>query len=138
VALPGSGVPTGTVVTASNSLDSMSTPDLAIDQDPTTEWSPGRPTGWITFTFPSPLMISAVRIETDALPVGNEIFTISTSTSTVPLGSAVYPVRLAPGSVLPDIQVTPGLYSNITVTINAGASWAAIIQIWMLAAPACP
>jgi hypothetical protein len=29
------------------------------------------------------------------------------------------------------------MYSNITITMNAGASWASIIQLWLLATPAC-
>jgi hypothetical protein len=137
VDLPGTGVPDGTIATANNSLDSVSGPDRAIDENLLTDWTPGTPTGWLTLTFPSPIMISAIRIHGDALPVNNEIFTISTSTSTVPLGSATYSVPLWPGAVLPDIPITPGMYSNITVTMNAGSSWASIIAIWMLSAPAC-
>jgi hypothetical protein len=138
VDLPGIGVPAGTIATASTSLDSTHGPAAAIDGDPTTDWTPGTETGWITLTFPSPVMISAVRIHSDALPETSEMFSVSTSTSTVPLGAATYSVPLWPGSVLPDIQVTPGLYSNITLTINGGASWASVIQLWLLAAPACP
>jgi hypothetical protein len=138
VDLPGIGVPDGTVATASTSLDSTHGPAAAIDGDLTTDWTPGTETGWITLTFPSPVMISAVRIHSDALPETSEMFSVSTSTSTVPLGSATYSVPLWPGSVLPDIQVTPGMYSNITLTINGGASWASVIQLWLLAAPACP
>ena len=90
-------------------------------------------------TFPAPVMISAVRLHGDALPVTSEIFTVSTSTSTLRRSvSATYPVPLWPGSVLPDIQITPGLYSNITLTINGGASWVGIIELWLLATPACP
>ena len=137
VALPGSGVPAGTVVTASASLDSAHGPSAAVDQDFATDWTPGTSIGWITFTFPTPIMISAVRIQSDAYPANNEIFTVSTSASTATLGSATYSVPLWPGSVLPDIQITPGLYSNITVSINAGASWASIIELWFLATPAC-
>ena len=138
VDLPGSGVPVGTVVTASLSVDSDHSPSAAVDQDLDTDWTPGTSAGWITFTFPTPIMISAVRIHGDALPVQSEIFTISTSTSTTTLGSATYEVPLWPGGVLPDIAITPGLYSNITVTMNTGSSWASIIEVWFLSAPACP
>ncbi len=137
VDLPGSGVPAGTVVTASASKDSAHSPSAAVDQDFDTDWSPGTSIGWITFTFPTPIMISAVRIHSDALPANNEIFTLSTSASTATLGSATYSVPEWPGSVLPDVSITPGLYSNITVSINAGASWASIIEVWFLATPAC-
>ena len=124
-------------MTASASKDSAHSPGAAVDQDFDTDWSPGSSVGWITFTFPTPIMISAVRIHSDALPANNEIFTISTSASTATLGSATYSVPEWPGSVLPDVAITPGTYSNITVSINAGASWASIIEVWFLATPAC-
>jgi hypothetical protein len=142
VALPGSGVPAGTVATASGTLsvDGGLTygPSNVIDGDTTTEWIAPSSTAWLTLTFPAPVMISAIRIHADALPESVELYTLSTSVSTVVLGSAMLPVKKAPGGVLPDIQVTPGTYSNITLAVNAGGSWVGINEIWLLAAPACP
>jgi hypothetical protein len=83
-------------------------------------------------------MISAVRIHADALPATNEIFTLSTSSSTTPIGSATVLIERAPGTLLPDIQVPPALYSDITLTVNAGASWVGVNEIWLLPTPACP
>ena len=134
-------MPAGTVATASNTLaiDGGLTygPANAIDGDITSEWISGTNNAWLTLTFPAPVMISAVRIHADALPETVEIYSLSTTATTVPLGSASLPVKLAPGSVLPDIQVTPGMYSNITLTVNGGASWVGIDEVWLLAAPAC-
>jgi hypothetical protein len=138
VDLSGSGVPAGTVATASSFGDSSDAPAGAIDGDLTTQWSTGTFNGWITLTFPTPVMISAIRIHAEALPETNEIYTVATNTSTSPLGSANLPVTLSPGSVLPDIQVTPGMYSNITITVDAGASWVGVDEIWLLSSPACP
>jgi hypothetical protein len=71
--------------------------------------------------------------------VSTEMFTLSTSTSTTPLGSATaFITSTPPGTLLPDIMIPPGMYSNITLTVNAGASWVGINEIWLLAAPACP
>ncbi len=145
--LIGSGVPAGTVATTSGSYSSPDGPDgaivtygpdLAIDGDPTTAWSSGSFNAWITLTFPTPVTIAAIRLHVDALPVTNEIYTVSTSTSTTPLGAATRTVTQWPGSVVPDIQITPGLYSDITLTVNGGASWVGIDELWLLAAPACP
>ena len=151
VDLPGIGVPAGTVVTASSTLTSIYGPDASIvdagftytadrviDGDVTTEWISGAYGAWITLTFPAPTMVSAIRIHADALPVTSEIYSVSTSTLAAPLGSATYPVPLSPGSVLPDIQITPGMYSNLTLTVAGGASWVGIDEIWLLAAPDCP
>ena len=138
VDLTGIGVPAGTVATASSFLDSSNVPGGAIDGDLNLQWGAGTNTGWLTLTFPAPTMVSAVRIHANALPVTNEIYSISTSTSTVPLGGGTFAVPAWPGSVLPDIQITPGLYSNLTITVNGGASWVGINELWLLAAPACP
>ncbi|HSY42060.1 MAG TPA: hypothetical protein VLA79_21140 [Polyangia bacterium] len=151
VDLPGIGVPAGTVVTASSSLTSIYGPDASIidagftygadrviDGDITTEWISGAYGAWITLTFPAPVMVSAIRVHADALPVTTEIYSVSTSTLAAPLGSATYPVTLSPGTVLPDIQITPGMYSNLTLTVSGGASWVGIDEIWLLAAPDCP
>jgi hypothetical protein len=150
VDLIGSGVPTGTVATASSSYSDTSAdgsiidggmtygPGLAVDGDPATAWNSGDFTGSITLTFPTPIPIAAIRLHVEALPVTEEIYTVSTSTSTTPLGTATRTVTLWPGSVVPDIQITPGTYSDITLTLNGGDSWAGIDELWLLAAPACP
>ena len=151
VDLPGSGVPVGTVVTASSTLTTYYAPDgsivdagitfppeLAIDGDITTEWISGAYGAWITLTFPAPVMVSAVRVHADALPMTSEIYSVSTSTLAAPLGSATLAVSLSPGTVLPDIAITPGMYSNLTLTVSGGASWVGIDELWLLAAPACP
>ena len=130
------------MATASNTLSidgGMTYPaSNVIDGDLTTEYISGTNNAWITLTFPAPVMISAIRLHADALPETVEIYSLSTSTSTVPLGRASLPVKMAPGGVLPDIQVTPGLYSNITISIDGGASWVGVDEVWLLAAPACP
>jgi hypothetical protein len=136
VDLSGVGVPAGTVATASSSL-STNGPGLAIDGDVNTAWNAGGFTGSITLTFPSATMIAAIRIHGEALPVTPETYTVTTSTSTTPIGSATYEVMMSPGSVLPDIEVTPGSYLDITVTINGNTSWVGADEIWVLATPAC-
>ena len=151
VDLPGMGVPAGTVATGSGFITSYDGPDgstvdagvafspeRVIDGDIKTEWISGAYGAWLTLTFPAPVMVSAVRIHADALPVATEIYTVSTSTLAAPLGSATLPVTLSPGTVLPDIQITPGMYSNITLTVSGGPSWVCIDEIWLLASPACP
>jgi hypothetical protein len=138
VDLPEIGVPTGTVATASTFLDSTNVPGGAIDGNLNLQWGAGTNTGWLTLTFPTPIMVSAIRIHANALPVTSEIYSISTSTSTVPLGGGTFVIPEWPGRVLPDIQVTPGLYSNLTITVNGGASWVGINELWVLSAPACP
>jgi len=132
-------VPAGTVATASNFYDNNNAPGLAIDGNLMNEWGSGTYSAWITLTFPAPVKISAIRIHADALPVTTEMYTVSTSTSTTPLGSAtVFITSTPPGTLLPDIQIPPAMYSNITLTVNGGASWVGINEIWLLAAPACP
>jgi hypothetical protein len=138
VDLSGVGVPTGTVATASNSLDSANVPGGAIDGDLGVQWGSGTTTAWLKLTFLAPTMVSAIRIHASALPVTSETYSISTSTSTSPLGSGAFEVPEWPGRVLPDIQITPGLYSDLTITVNGGASWVGINELWLLAAPACP
>ncbi|HEY4395671.1 MAG TPA: hypothetical protein VGP64_16485 [Polyangia bacterium] len=146
VDLPGRGVPVGTVATADNSLvvdgGPSYGPSNTIDGDLTTEWvaptSTAQPGASLTLTFPAPVMISAIRIHADALPEVVEVYSLTTSAGTVPIGSASLPVPRAPGAVLPDIQVTPGLYSNITLSVQSEPSWVGIDEIWLLAAPACP
>jgi hypothetical protein len=134
----GIGVPPGTVVTVSTA-DATDPASNAIDGDISDEWSPGTVTGWITLTFPTPVMIGAVRIHADAMPVSNEIFTLSTSTSTVPLASIMAEIMLMPvGTLLPEIRIPPGLYSDLTITVNAGASWVGINEIWLLPTSTCP
>ena len=133
----GIGVPAGTVVTVS-AADDTDPPTNAIDGDLTNEWSSGATAGWITLTFPTPVMIGAVRIHADARPVTNEMFTLSTSTSTVPLASLTAEVAMVPGTLLPEIRVPPALYSDITLTVNAGGSWVGVNEIWVLPAPTCP
>lgn len=133
----GIGVPAGTVVTVSG-VEDTNLATNAIDGDLENEWSPGAVTGWITLTFPTPVMIGAVRLHADALPPSNEIFTLSTSTSTTPLASLTAQVVMVPGTLLPEIRVPPGLYSDLTITVNAGASWVGINEIWLLPAPTCP
>jgi len=138
VDLPGTGVPAGTIATASNTLAVGYGPGKAIDGDITTAWNAGGYTGWIKLVFPAPVMIAAIRIHDEALPETDETYTVTTDTSATPIGTATLPVMLSPGSVLPDIQVTPGFYSSITVTIDGGDSWVGADEIWLLSAPACP
>jgi hypothetical protein len=137
VAPSGIGVPAGTVVTVSTADDTDPATN-AIDGDIVDEWSTGTVTGWITLTFPAPVMIGAVLMHADAKPANNEMFTLSTSTSTIPLASFSAQVLMAPGTLLPEIRIPPALYSDITITVNAGASWVGINEIWLLPAPTCP
>jgi hypothetical protein len=152
VDLSSNGVPAGTVVTASDFYTSTIYgpdgsvvdagiaygPDKAVDGDPTTHWIAPSGNAWIKLVFPAPVMIAAIRLHADALPVTNENYTVTTSTSTTPLGTATRMVTLEPGSVLPDIEITPGMYSDITLTVENTDSWVGIDEIFLLAAPACP
>jgi hypothetical protein len=152
VDLSGSGVPAGTVATASDFYNSTIygpdgsvvdvgiaySPDKAIDGDTTTGWTAPSGNAWIKLVFPAPVMIAAIRLHADALPVTNEIYTVTTSTSTTPLATATRMVILRPGSVLPDIEIPPGMYSDITLTVDGIDSWVGIDEIFLLAAPACP
>ena len=133
----GVGVPPGTVVTASTA-DPENPATYVIDGDISDEWNADTTTGWITLTFPAPVMIGAVSIHADALPVTNEMYTLSTSTSTVPLGSLTAQVTTAPGNLLPEIRIPPALYSDLTIMVNGGASWVGINEVWLLPAPTCP
>lgn len=134
----GVGVPAGTVTTASNSDDTDPSAN-AIDGDVVDEWSSGTTAAWITLTFPTPVMIGAVLIHADAKPQNNEIFTLSTSSSTVPLASLTATIMEAPaGTLLPELSIPPGLYRDITVAVNAGSSWVGVNEIWLLAASTCP
>jgi hypothetical protein len=135
--LSGIGVPAGTVATADVSFDPAHGPGLAADGDLTTQWNAGQGTGSITFTFPTPIMISSLRIHADALPVTDETYTVTAGTSTSPIGVATRTVPLSPGGALPDIQVTPGVYSSITIAVDAGSSWVGIDEIWIIAS-GCP
>jgi len=133
----GVGVPAGTVTTASSSDDTDPAVN-AIDGDIVDEWSSGTTTAWITLTFPSPTMIGAIRLHADAKPANNEIFTISTSTSTVPLASFTALIPSAPGVLLPEIKLPSGVYGDLTISVNAGSSWAGVNEIWVLPASTCP
>jgi len=133
----GIGVPIGTVTSAS-SADDTDPSTNAIDGDVVDEWSSGTTTGWITLTFPTPTMIGAIRFHADAKPVNNEIFTISTSTSTVPLASFTAMIPMEPGILLPEIRIPPGLYQDLTITVNAGSSWVGINEIWVFPTSTCP
>jgi len=133
----GVGVPAGTVTIASAADDTDSSSN-AIDGEIVDEWSTGTTTGWITLTFPTPTMIGAVRLHADAKPANNEIFTISTSTSTVPLASFTALIPMEPGVLLPEIKIPSGLYRDLTITVNAGASWVGVNEIWVLPVSACP
>ena len=134
----GIGVPAGTVTTAS-AADDTDPAANAIDGDIVDEWSTGTTSGWITLTFPAPVMIGAIRIHADAKPANNEIFTVSTSTSTVPLASLTATIMTAPtGTLLPEVEIPPGLYRDITLTVNAGSSWVGVNEIWLLPAATCP
>jgi hypothetical protein len=130
--LAGTGVPAGTIATASASSAADATPDKAIDGDITTRWNAGDYTGWITLTFPAPVAISGIRLHVHASPETTESYTVTSSSSTTPIGSATGDVTPQPGLVLPDIFVPPGSYSDITITVNGGASWVAIDAIWLL------
>jgi len=135
----GVGVPAGTVVTAS-AADATDPATNAINGDVTDEWSTGTVTGWITLTFPTPITIGAVRIHADAKPVGLETFTLTTSTSPVPLGSTVADIALMPdgGTLVPEIPIPAGVYGDLTLSVNAGESWVGVNEIWLLPAPTCP
>lgn len=133
----GIGVPPGTVATASSSDDTDPSAN-AIDGDVVDEWSSGTTTAWITLTFPTPTMIGAIRFHADAKPANNEIFTLSTSTSTVPLASFMATIPMQPGILLPEIKIPAGVYRDITITVNAGSSWAGINEIWVLPVSSCP
>jgi hypothetical protein len=147
-----SGVPVGTVATASSSYSSTVYgpdgavvdggitygPERTIDGDLTTGWTAPTNAAWITLTFPAPVMIAAIRLHADALPVTLETYTVSTSASTTPLATATRMVTLWPGSVLPDIGIPPGMYSDITLTVDGMNSWVGMGEIYLLSAPACP
>jgi len=130
--LAGTGVPAGTIATASAFSAADATADKAIDGDTTTRWNAGDHTGWITLTFPAPVAISGLRLHVHASPETTESYTVTSSSSTTAIGSATADVTLQPGLVLPDIFVPPGSYSDITITVNGGASWVAIDAIWLL------
>jgi hypothetical protein len=51
--------------------------------------------------------------------------TLGTGTRQVVSGSPT-------GSMLEPITVTPGSYSNITVTVNGGASWVQIVELSLI------
>src|SRR3569832_729120 len=139
VAPSGIGVPPGTVVTVSGA-DDTDPAGNAIDGDITNEWSLASSTGWITLTFPTPVMIGAVVIHADAKPVSNELFTLTTSTSAVPLASARAGIGLMAdgGTLLPEFSIPPGLYQDLTLTVDAGESWVGVNEIWLFPAPICP
>jgi len=130
--LAGIGVPAGTVATASGYTVTGFTPDKAIDGDTTTRWNAGTNTGWIMLTFPAPVAMSAVRIHAHALPDSIETYIVTQGSSTTAIGSEMVDVPPAPGIVLPDIQVTPGSYSSITITVSGAVAWVNIYEIWLL------
>ena len=119
----------GTVATASASLSADATPDKAIDGDITTRWNAGTFTGWITLTFPAPVAISGLRLHVHASPETTESYTVTSSSSATPIGSATADVLPQPGIVLPDILIPPASYSDITITVNGGSSWVTIDAI---------
>jgi hypothetical protein len=135
--LSGIGVPAGTVATADVFANDANAPGLAIDGDLTTQWNAGQTTGALTLTFPTPIMISSIRIHSDALPVGDETYTVTEGSNPSPIGVATRTVPLSPGAPLPDIQVTPGVYGSITVSVDGGQSWVGIDEIWVIAS-GCP
>jgi hypothetical protein len=133
--ISGVGVPPGTVATASTSR-SGDTPDHAIDGTLTTQWNAAMPTGWIEFAFSQPTTIGAVRIRAHALPASSETYTVTTGDGTTTLGSVTAQVDTNPnGTVLPDITIPIAAYSTIRITGDGGASWLAVDEIWLLAAP---
>lgn len=138
IAPSGIGVPAGTVVTVSTS-DEGDPATNAIDGDVLDEWSGPESTGWITLTFPAPTMIGAVLIHADAKPVTDELFTVSTSTSPVPLGSVSSSIMEMPvGTLLPELPIPPGVYQDLTISVTAGPSWVGVNEIWLLPASTCP
>lgn len=139
VAPSGMGVPVGTVVTVSGA-DDTDPAGNAIDGDITDEWSLASSTGWITLTFPTPVMIGAVLIHADARPISTEQFTLTTSTSATPLASTTARIGLMPegGTLLPELPIPSGLYRDLTLTVDAGESWVGINEIWVYATPMCP
>lgn len=138
--LPGVGVPAGTIATASDVLtvDTTAYPaDLAIDGSLATQWNSGTVNGWITLTFAAPVAISGIRLHADAQPVTDQTFTITADGSPTPIGTGTTSVMLTPGAVLPDIPVTPGSYSSITITVDSGESFVGLDEIWLLPS-SCP
>ena len=131
--LGGIGIPAGTVATASASYAPSCTPDLAIDGVMDTGWNSGVFSGWLTLQFPKPTAITAVHIVAGSNPTTNETYTI-TSDSQATIGAGTRQVVSGPatGSMLDPITVTPGTYSSITITINGGASWVAILELSLI------
>lgn len=63
---------------------------------------------------------------------------MSTSASTVPLATLTEQIMSEPGTYLPEIRIPPGLYSDLTLTVNAGPSYVGVNEIWILPAMPCP
>ncbi len=136
-ALGGIGLPAGTTATATTSYQT-STPDLAVDGDPSTYWNAGDVTGSLTITFPSPQTFDAIRIEAIALPISNETYAITGFQDAVPIAIGQSTQSVPQGStVLAPIGVTIGTYDAIEIDVTSDASWVAIGEV-ALVTQACP
>jgi hypothetical protein len=130
--LGGLGIPAGTVASTSGSY-LTNTPEMAIDGVLSTAWNSGGFSGWLQFHFPKPTAITAIRIHASAKPTTNEIYTITTDFQK-PIGTATRQVLAdtVAGITLDPIPVTPGTYSDITITVNGGASWVQIHELSLI------
>jgi hypothetical protein len=106
---------------------------MAIDGVMSTAWNSGGFSGWLQLHFPKPTAITAIHILADAKPTTNEIYTITTDFQR-PIGTATRLVLAdtLSGMMLDPIPVTPGTYSDITITVNGGASWVQIFDLSLI------
>jgi hypothetical protein len=134
--LSGMAIPAGTVASASGSY-SQSLASNAIDGSLTTPWNSGTYTGWLRLDFPAPVAMTAVHLAVGATPTTNETYTITTDSTTTPIGSSTQQVTAGIPVQLEPISVTPGSYSNITITVKGGSSWVQIMDISLVTSD-CP
>jgi len=130
--LGGIGVPVGTTIVGAS--DPSAPASRAIDGDLSTAWNAGGPTGSLTLHFPAPVALTGVRLAAGADPATEESYAIAVGTSA--LGQATLAVPSS-SAVLPPIDVAPGSYAGLTLTVNGGASWASVSEISILTAE-CP
>ena len=137
--LGGVGVPSGSIATAS-AVYLMEIASHAIDADLVSRWTPGASTGWLRVDFSTPQMIDGLRLA--ASGGATEQFIVTAGSDPTPIGAATINVPSIasdslPRQALPAIPVTPGTYTSITITIDAGTSWAEIAELSLLT-PSCP
>jgi hypothetical protein len=126
----GCGIPTGTVASASGSASS--TPDMAIDSDPSSYWNSGDYTGWLLLTFPKAQTIDSITVSAVALPVTSETYTVLGTKGGVEstIGAATMTVTGTLTTLAP-IPVTKDAYDAIKISVGASASWIAIAEVTM-------